>query len=82
MNKFLSLLALVSALGGGGGSSNTPAPPDQIGDHAQPPPVTPDFTEVDAAFQSFINESVVFDGISYVVVDARGTLHTLSLIHI
>ena len=71
----LSLLALVSACGGGG-SSNTPAPPDQIGNIAPPPPVTPDFTEVDAAFQSFIDESLVFDGISYVVVDAGGTLHT------
>ncbi len=72
----LSLLALVSACGGGGGSSNTPAPPDQIGDNAPPPPVTPDFSEVDAAFQSFIDETLVFDGISYVVVNAGGTLHT------
>ena len=70
----LSALALVSACGGG--SSNTPAPNDQIGDNAPPPPVTPDFSEVDAAFQSFIDESLVFDGISYVVVDAGGTLHT------
>ena len=71
----LSALALVSACGGGGGSSNTPAPNDQIGDNAPPPPVTPDFSEVDAALQSFIDESLVFDGISYVVVDAGGTLH-------
>ena len=72
----LSALALVSACGGSGGSSNTPAPNDQIGDNAPPPPVTPDFSEVDAALQSFIDESLVFDGISYVVVDAGGTLHT------
>jgi len=71
----LSLLALVSACGGGG-SSNTPAPPNQIGDNAPPAPVTPDFSEVDATFQSFLDESLVFDGISYVVVDAGGTLHT------
>ena len=72
----LSALALVSACGGSGGSSNTPAPNDQMGDNAPPPPVTPDFSEVDAALQSFIDESLVFDGISYVVVDAGGTLHT------
>ena len=71
-----SLLALVSGCGGGGGSSSTPAPADQIGDNTPPPPVTPDFTEVDAAFQSFIDKSLVFDGISYVVADAGGTLHT------
>jgi len=71
----LSLLALVSACGGGG-SGSTPTPPDQDVGTAPPPPVTPDFSEVDAAFQSFIDESLIFDGISYVVVDAEGTLHT------
>ena len=71
----LLILALMAACGGGGSSGNTPAPPDQGGGGAQPP-VTPDFSEVDAAFQSFIDESLVFDGISYVVVDAGGTLHT------
>ena len=70
----LSLLALASACGGGG-SGSTRTPPGQ-NDGTAPPPVTPDFNEVDAAFQSFIDESLVFDGISYVVVDARGTLHT------
>ena len=71
----LSLLALVSACGGGG-SGSTPTPPDQDVGTAPPPPVTPDFSEVDATFQSFIDESLIFDGISYVVVDAEGTLHT------
>ena len=71
-----SLLALISACGGGGGSSNTLVPTDKIADNAPPTPVTPDFSEVDAAFQSFIEKSLVFDGISYVVVDAVGTLHT------
>ena len=70
----LSLLALASACGGGG-SGSTPTPPGQ-NDGTAPPPVTPNFNEVDAAFQSFIDESLVFDGISYVVVDAGGTLHT------
>ena len=70
----LSLLALVSACGGGG-SGSTPTPPDQDVGAASPPPVTPDFSEVDGAFQSFIDESLIFDGISYVIVDAEGTLH-------
>ncbi len=70
----LLVLALVSGCGGGG-SGSTPTPPDQ-GVGAAPPPVTPDFSEVDAAFQSFIDDSLVFDGISYVIVDAGGTLHT------
>ena len=42
----------------------------------QPPTVGLDFSEVDATFQSFLDNSVVFDGISYVVVDANTTLHT------
>ncbi|GIR71734.1 MAG: hypothetical protein CM15mP74_29850 [Halieaceae bacterium] len=37
---------------------------------------TPDFSETDRAFEAFLEESSVFDGISYVVVDADGTLHT------
>lgn len=70
----LSVLALVSGCGGGG-SSSAPTPLNQ-GSTAPPSPVTPDFSEVDAAFQSFIDKSPVFDGISYVIVDAGGTLHT------
>ena len=70
----LSVLALVSGCGGGG-SSSAPTPLNQ-GSTAPPSPVTPDFSEVDAAFQSFIDKSLVFDGISYVIVDAGGTLHT------
>lgn len=71
-----TVIALMSACGGGGGSSNGPTPPAQGGGTAPPPDPEPDFAEVDAAFQSFIDESAVFDGISYVVVDAGGTLHT------
>jgi CubicO group peptidase (beta-lactamase class C family) len=67
-------LALTPACGGGGGSASTPPPPDQESGTA--PPVTPDFTEVDAAFETFIEESAVFDGVSYVVVDAQEALHT------
>lgn len=71
-----TVIALMSACGGGGGSSNSPTPPAQGGGTAPPPDPEPDFAEVDAAFQAFIDESAVFDGISYVVVDAGGTLHT------
>lgn len=72
----MTALALTPACGGGGGggSASTPAPPDQGSGTA--PPVTPDFTEVDAAFETFIEESAVFDGVSYVVVDAQEALHT------
>ena len=42
----------------------------------QPPTAGLDFSEVDATFQSFLDDSSVFDGISYVVVDANATLHT------
>ena len=65
----ITALALTPACGGGGGSASAPAPPDQGSGTA--PPVTPDFTEVDAAFETFIEESAVFDGVSYVVVDAQ-----------
>ena len=41
----------------------------------QPPTAGLDFSEVDATFQSFLDDSPVFDGISYVVVDANATLH-------
>ena len=42
----------------------------------QPPIAGLDFSEVDATFQAFLDDSAVFDGISYVVVDANATLHT------
>jgi CubicO group peptidase (beta-lactamase class C family) len=54
--------APVADNGAGGGSTTTP-------------PSGPDFTEVDASFQSFIDGNEVFDGISYVLVDAGGILH-------
>ncbi|MDA8620543.1 hypothetical protein N9L28_07235, partial [Luminiphilus sp.] len=60
----------------GGGSSSSPTPPPNNDGSAQAPDPTPDFDEVDSAFQTFIDESEVFDGISYVIVDAQETLHT------
>ena len=53
----VSILALMAACGGGG-SGSSPAPPDQGGGAAPPAPVTPDFSKVDAAFQSFIDRHV------------------------
>jgi len=43
---------------------------------SQPPPAGLDFSPVDAAFQAFLDNSPIFDGISYVVVDADEVLHT------
>jgi hypothetical protein len=40
-----------------------------------PAPTAPDFSEVDASFQAFIDERTDFDGISYVLVDADGIIH-------
>ncbi len=70
-----AIVALVAACGGGGSGDSSP-PPSNGGGATPPADPKPDFTEVDETFQTFINESIVFDGISYVVVDAQGTLHT------
>jgi len=67
-----ALLAL-AACGGGGGGGSTPAPPVVV----EPPPAPsgPDFSDVDASFQAFIDGTADFDGISYVLVDADGIIH-------
>ena len=59
--------------GGGGGGGSTPAPPVVV----EPPPAPsgPDFSDVDASFQAFIDGTADFDGISYVLVDADGIIH-------
>ena len=72
---FSATVALVAACGGGGSDDSSP-PPSNGGGTTPPSDPKPDFTEVDETFQTFIDESIVFDGISYVVVDATGTLHT------
>ncbi len=77
----MSSLALTVAACGGGGSSNTTAPVP--GDGGATGGGTdggggdtgPDFTDVDAEFQNFLDDSTVFDGISYVLVDAEGVIH-------
>lgn len=61
---------------GGGGSSTSPPPPANNGGTTPAPDPTPDFSDIDSAFQTFIDESAVFDGISYVIVDAEETLHS------
>ena len=68
------MLSLINACGGGSGSS--PAPPADEDSSTPPAKATPDFSEADRAFETFLDESSIFDGISYVVVDANGTLHT------
>lgn len=84
-------LATLSACGGGGGSepmSNATADP---GDNSSSSggdggassgdgepsegAVGPDFSQVDVAFQRFLDGNDVFDGISYVLVDAEGVIH-------
>ena len=68
--RFASLLASVSAArssgdaGSGGGEVENPGPSTGM-----------DFTQADAAFEDFLSESPVFDGISYVVVNADGVMH-------
>ena len=70
LGRFASLLASVSAargsgdVGGGEGEVDNPGPTPDM-----------DFTQVDAAFEDFLSESPVFDGISYVVVNADGVMH-------
>ena len=73
----LLLLATVflglAACGGGGGSS--PTPPPVVVDPPAPEPTAPDFSDVDASFQGFIDDRTDFDGISYVLVNAEGIMH-------
>ena len=61
---------------GGGGSSTSPPPPANNGGSTPSPDPTPDFSDIDSAFQRFIDESTIFEGVSYVIVDAQSTLHT------
>ena len=76
----------VAACGGGGGGSTAPtlgsgdggsggSGSGSGGSSGGGTTSGPDFTSVDEAFQGFIDSSNVFDGISYVVVDAEGILH-------
>ena len=68
------LPALLAACGGGGGGGDYTAP------SLSAPPAIPfppaDYSAVDAAFQEFVDNHDVLDGISYVLVDKEGTTHT------
>ena len=62
--RLLLLASIMAAAGcgGGGGGGSTPAPPVVV----EPPPAPsgPDFSDVDASFQAFIDGTADFDGIS------------------
>jgi CubicO group peptidase (beta-lactamase class C family) len=72
---WLCAALLISGCGGGGSDDNSTPPSD--GSNTTPPSEPEvDFSEADTAFQNFLDNNAVFDGISYVIVDADGTLHT------
>ena len=73
--SLIFVIPLIAACGGGG-SDSSPPPPSDGGGTAPPEETAPDFSAADAAFESFLENSPIFDGISYVVVNAGGTLHT------
>jgi len=77
-------LGLAGCGGGGGSSTPDPEPTGSDGgssgggDSSSGGGSTdsgPDFSEVDASFQAFIDDRTDFDGISYVLVDAEGIMH-------
>jgi CubicO group peptidase (beta-lactamase class C family) len=74
------VISFTTLLAACGGDSSSPAAAPVAdngagGASTTTPPSGPDFTEVDASFQRFIDGNEVFDGISYVLVDAGGILH-------
>ena len=82
----LTTVFLVLGGCGGGGGSSTPDPEPTGsdggssggGDSSSGGGSTdsgPDFSDVDASFQAFIDDRTDFDGISYVLVDAEGIMH-------
>ena len=68
-----ALVGALLALAACGGGGSTPAPPVVV----EPPPAPsgPDFSDVDASFQAFIDGTADFDGISYVLVSPDGIIH-------
>ena len=65
----------LAGCGGGGGGGSSPAAPPVVVNPSPPEPTGPDFSDVDASFQAFIDGTSDFDGISYVLVDAEGVIH-------
>ena len=68
------LSALLTACGGGGGGGDYTVPSLSAPTAIPFPPA--DYSAVDAAFQEFVDNHDVLDGISYVLVDKEGTTHT------
>ena len=68
-----SVLSSLLLLGGcSDGSDSRPKPPE--------PPSQYDFSAVDDRFQQFLDESVLYDGISYTLVDIeQGVVHEVAL---
>ena len=71
----ISLVIIGLAGCGGGGGDSSPAAPPVVVNPSPPEPTGPDFSDVDASFQAFIDGTSDFDGISYVLVDAEGVIH-------
>jgi len=67
------LAVFLAACGGGGGSGNYTAPSLEAPTAIPFPPA--DYSAVDAAFQEFLDNHEVLDGISYVLVDKEGMTH-------
>lgn len=80
----ISCLAVLASCGGGGGSASpTPVGPGDSGAGSGSDnsaggggETGPDFSDVDDSFQAFIDSDSVFDGISYVLVNSEGVMHT------
>jgi hypothetical protein len=69
-----ALLPLGLAACGGGGGGGDYSSPSLSAPVAIPFPPA-DYSEVDAAFQAFLDNNETFDGISYVLVDKEGITH-------
>ena len=67
------LPVFLAACGGGGGGGNYTAPSLEAPTAIPFPPA--DYSAVDAAFQEFLDNHEVLDGISYTLVDKEGTTH-------
>ncbi len=72
----IAVSILVAACGGGGSGSPTQIKTDMSLSTSPTSSVSGRFKPIDDAFNSFLNESPIFDGISFILVNATQTLHT------